>query len=262
MTTKYLTGEQYRDDEWDDVVDAEYRFIEDEPQQPMEEKPDMERLRRMREAERFEEMLARERREVARDRLQAKREQARKTAIEREKAEFELAKKKREEAAKTAGRVAKAFAPAGAPGGVARFYLGGKDSPMRRATEPRLGALREEGRPKISERRIREASVPPTRREAPLQYGFLRDVMAPKGLSQVEQAALREIADNNDVDTMRHIEDELSQMGYSRQAVSRAVRSLESKGVVVKAGKPAVYELALATHESGPPPIFRAARGY
>jgi len=68
----------------------------------------------------------------------------------------------------------------------------------------------------------------------PLHFGFLRELLMPKGLSPVEQYAFAEIRENNDRDTVRHVVSQLAQLGISRKQAENAVRSLLQKGYVRK----------------------------
>lgn len=178
------------------------------------------------------------------------------------------------EVTKTAGQISKAFAPAGAPGGVKRFYLGGakeslyvpqapsaerlREIPAKRALEPHIERLRRATAPGAGVTMPIARAVMPSERLAqqpqaallrqPLQYGFLREAGRLKsqgplgqvvsgqlsGTSKLEQAVFAEIKANNDVDTLEHIKAELTKLGYQRGDVEQAVRSLEQKGFVEK----------------------------
>jgi len=125
----------------------------------------------------------------------------------------------------------------------------------------RLGAPQVRGTDVAYARRLVEGPG----RDTSLQYGFLKGLAVPKGLSQIEHAAFAEIRANGDVDNMGHIKSELAQLGFPRREVEEAVRMLEEKGLVVKAqevrGEPAVYEVARSAAGANEPPIFAAARG-
>lgn len=241
------------------VIEGEYREVlpevREEPVtesfEPAGEVPDIEEARRRRGAARLGEEYERERVQAAIAKQRLEREKLAKERLARKKAQFELGKARREEVSKTAGRISKAFAPAGAPGGVAQFYLGrpGKglyvpstpsaerlrENPAKRALVPHVERLRRAAAPGSGTMMpIAKAVAPGQRLAQPLQYGFLRQFALPSGSSRLEQAVFAEIRSNHDVDTMEHIKDELVKLGYGRPQIEQAVRSLEHKGFVEK----------------------------
>jgi len=65
----------------------------------------------------------------------------------------------------------------------------------------------------------------------------LRGLTFPRGLSKQEQAAYLEIRQNHDIDIPTHVIDELGRLGISRQEALSAIKSLISKGHIVKGGE-------------------------
>lgn len=215
---------------------------------------------------------------VKRAQLRAKRAQAEDVTRAFEKAEWERKfgkyKDIRGEVTKTAGQISKALAPAGAPGGAARFYLGRpgrglyvpgapsaeglREIPAKRALQPHTERLRRTTAPGAGTVMPIAGAALPSERLAqtpsygllrqPLQYGFLREAGRLKGggslgalaasqlsgTSRLEQAVFAEVRSNNDVDTLEHIKSELAKLGYSKTQVEVAVRSLERKGFIEK----------------------------
>jgi len=202
--------------------------------------------------------------EIRKAQLRAKQAQAEAITSEQRKKEWERRfgkyKDIKGEVTKTSGQVSRAFAPAGAPGGAAQFYLGRpgkglyvpstpsaeglKEIPAKRALQPHTERLRRATAPGAGIMTPIARAVMPSERLAqqpqatllrqPLQYGFLRQYTMPSGTSKLEQAVFAEIKSNGDVDTLEHIKTELARLGYQRSSVERAVRSLEQKGFVEK----------------------------
>lgn len=199
---------------------------------------------------------------VKRAQLRAKRAQAETVTQDLRKKRFELGKARREEFYKTAGRISKAFAPAGAPGGAAQFYLGRpgrslyvperptaehlRESPAKRALQPHTERLRRATAPSTGTLMPIARTVAPSESLAQSpNYGFLRQFTLPSGTSKLEQAVFAEIRSNHDVDTLEHIRSELSKLGYGRAQVEQAMRALEGKGFIERQkllpGRPPEY---------------------
>lgn len=183
--------------------------------------------------------------------LRAKRAQAESITEDLKKKRREASKARRDEAAKRAGQVAKTFAPASAPGGVKKFYLGGaskdlytpdrpsaeplKHAPAGKALRPHTERLRRAVSPgEAVTMPIARMSVPSTTPAQLPEYGFLREMALPSGTSRLEHAVFAEIQANHDVDTAPHIKDEVARLGYRRSDIGGAIKTLVQKGFIEK----------------------------
>lgn len=186
----------------------------------------------------------------------------RKKLLELEKAKAELAKTKRELGKEGARKLGRAATLGGVPavqrpGGIREMYFGrAKQSlyvPKVPGKEPLgdLSKLREVtqlGAPTVRTdvEYARGLVAPPGRpSRQPLQYTFLRELLMPKGLSRIEQYAFAEIRANHDVDTARHIVQELAKLGVPRRESESAIKGLLQRGYVRRTSESAGEEPTL-----------------